>query len=58
MSLQSFPSQPRGKIVPDGFRHNNSFMKQTETFVSSCFLVLGSYRVELGLYEERKMYLK
>ena len=34
------------------------FMKQPEISASFCLLVLGSYIVELGLCEERIMYLK
>lgn len=59
MLQQSFPVQPGGEIVPDGSKHFlDFFMRQPEKLASFCLLVLGSYRVELGLYEERKMYLK
>lgn len=42
-----------------GSKHfSDSFMKQPEMLASFCLLVLGSYRVELEFYEERKMYLR
>lgn len=46
-------------IISDGSKHFlDFFMRQPEMLAFFCLLVLGSYRVELGLYEERKMYLK
>ncbi len=52
-------SATRGEIAPGGSKHFlDFFMRQPEMLASFCLLVLGSYRVELGSYEERKMYLK
>lgn len=59
MLEQLFLVQPRGEIVTDGSKNFlDSFVKRPEMLAYFWLLVLGSYRVELGLYEERKMYLK